>query len=272
MCAGYGRGVADYVIRGGDEGYQRLLLLARDRRDDTLAWLRRAEVHAGQRGVDVGCGGGEVTFDLAALVDPAIVVGLDMDAVKLEYARQAAAERGVSNVEFQVADVTEWNEPTSYDVVYCRFLLQHLAEPVAMLRTMWAAVRPAGTLIVEDADFDGWCCYPPCAAFDFFVRTYSQTLDHRGGDHTSGRKLYQRFAEAGIPTPAHAVVQSTRTDETKTLAWSTLNATADAIVTDGIATRQQLDAALRELQHYTDDPTTLIVGPRIFQYYTHRTD
>ena len=263
--------MAEYVIRGGDEGYRRLLLLARDRRGDTLALLRRADVHAGQRGVDVGCGGGEVTFDLAALVDPAIVVGLDMDAIKLDHARLAAAERGVTNVEFQVVDVTEWDEPASYDVVYSRFLLQHLTEPVAMLRSMWAAVRPDGILIVEDADFDGWCCYPPCEAFDFFVRSYSQTLDRRGGDHTSGRKLYQRFAEAGIPTPAHAVVQSTRTDETKTLAWSTLNATADAIVTDGIATRQQLADALGELERYTDDPTTLIVGPRIFQYYTHRT-
>ena len=102
------------------------------------------------------------------------------------------------------------------------------------------------------------------------MRSYSETLNRRGGDHASGRKLYQRFQEAGIPTPAHAVVQSTRTDDTKMLAWSTLDATADAIIAEGVATRPELDQALTDLRRYTDDPTTLIIGPRVFQYYTHR--
>ena len=72
--------------------------------------------------------------------------------------------RGVSNVEFLAGNVNDWDEPGAYDVVYARFLLQHLSEPVDMLRRMWAAARPGGRVIVEDPDFDGWCCHPPLPA------------------------------------------------------------------------------------------------------------
>ena len=71
-----------------------------------------------------------------------------------------------------------------------------------------AGVRPGGVLIVENADFDGWCCHPPNEGFDFFVRTYAQVLQRHGGDHAAGRKLHGWFLAAGIPAPNVAVVQS----------------------------------------------------------------
>jgi SAM-dependent methyltransferase len=258
--------VARYVIRGGDQGYERLLMLARDRRPDTLALFSRAGVGPGLRCVDLGCGGGEVTFDLADLVAPGVAVGVDMDEVKLERARQVAAQRRVSNVEFRRGDVTVWDEPAGYDVVYSRFLLQHLPDPVDMLRRMWSGVRPGGSLVVEDTDFNGWDCDPPCEALDFFVRVYSEALDRRGGDHSSGLRLWSRFAAAGIPRPEHAVVQSSRTGDTKPMAWSTLDATGDAIVAEGIASREEVNQALGELERFTLDPTTIIIGPRVYQY------
>ena len=105
------------------------------------------------RAVDVGCGGGTVTLELADRVAPATVVGLDMDEIKLGLAAGEAARRGIANAEFRTADVTAWDEPDSYDLVCTRFVLQHLRDPAGLLRRMWAAVRPGGVLVVEDADF-----------------------------------------------------------------------------------------------------------------------
>jgi 2-polyprenyl-3-methyl-5-hydroxy-6-metoxy-1,4-benzoquinol methylase len=146
--------VERYVIRGGEGGYERLALLARTRWADTAALLARAGLSPGMRCIDLGCGGGHVTLEIARLVGPeGSVVGVDMDEVKLDLARQAAAEGGLANVEFRQLKVRDWDEPGSYDAVYSRFLLQHLAEPVELLGRMWAAVRPRGALIVEEADF-----------------------------------------------------------------------------------------------------------------------
>ncbi len=261
-----------YVIRGGKQGYERLVLLARDRRPDTAALFARAGVSPGVRCIDLGCGGGEVTLEIARLVAPGgHVTGVDMDEIKLDLARRAAAARGLGNVEFRLLNVRDWDEPKGYDMVYCRFVLQHLSQPVDLLSRMWAAARQGGLLVVEDADFDGWCCHPPIEGFDFFLRTYSQVVERRGGDHAIGRKLYAHFLAAGIPRPQMALVQSLRTEgEAKTLAWSTLEASADAIVSEGVASQDEVAEALTNLQRFTENPDTLIGGPRIFQLWSRR--
>ena len=189
--------------------------------------------------------------------------------MKIELARRAAAKRKFSNVEFLARNVNDWDEPNSYDVVYSRFLLQHLHEPVTLLRRMWSAVRMGGLAIVEDADFDGWCCHPPNEGFDFFVRSYAEVIRRRGGDHAIGRKLLSCFLEAGIPAPRVALVQSVVTSgESKELAWSTLDATGEAILAEKVATPEELAAALTSLREFTDDTTTLLARPRVFQLWS----
>jgi 2-polyprenyl-3-methyl-5-hydroxy-6-metoxy-1,4-benzoquinol methylase len=186
--------VERYVLRGGRWGYDRLRILARVRRAETLELLGRAGVGPGQRCVDLGSGSGEVSFELARLAGPdGAVTGIDMDEVKLALAREAAAERGVANVEFRAANVNDWAERGAYDLVYCRFLLQHLSRPGDLLRRMWAAVRPGGVIVVEDADFDGLFCHPPSDGFDFYRRMLPRVVELNGGDAAIGRKLYRHF-------------------------------------------------------------------------------
>ena len=81
-------------------------------------------------------------------------------------------------------------------------LLERLSQPVELLRRMWLAVKPGGTIVVEDADFDGLFCEPPNDGFDFYVHIYPRVLERNGGDATAGRKLYRYFLEAGIPGPS----------------------------------------------------------------------
>ena len=263
--------MTSYVIRGGKPGYDRLMLLARERGHDTQALLEQAGVSAGMRCIDVGCGGGAVTLEIARLVGPGgTVVGIDMDGVKLGLARQAAAERGLANAEFRVGDVRDWDEPGGYDAVYSRFLLQHLSEPAGLIGRMWAAVRDGGVLVVEDADCDGFCCDPANEGFELFLDAYRRVLARRGGDHAIGRRLYRYFLAAGIPDPQVRLVQPVHQGEAKTLAWSTLEATADAILAEGLATSDRVTAALASLRRFTDDPGTLICGPRVFQLWSRR--
>ena len=263
--------MSGYAIRGGKPGYDRLLVLARERWDDTRALLDRAGIAPGMRCVDIGCGGGAVALELARMVAPGgMVVGIDADEVKLALARRAAAERQLGNVEFTALDVRDWDEPGAYDVAYSRFLLQHLSDPGGLLRRMWAAVAAGGVMIVEDADFDGWCCDPPNEAFELFLDTYRRVLARRGGDHAMGRQLYRCAVAAGIPDPQLRLVQPVHQGEAKMLAWSTLDATAEAIISERLATEDQITAALASLRRFSDDPHTLICGPRVFQLWARR--
>jgi ubiquinone/menaquinone biosynthesis C-methylase UbiE len=70
--------VARYVIRGGREGYDRLKVLARARRQDTADLLERVGIPPGSRCIDIGWGSGDVTFELARMAGPeGSVLGID---------------------------------------------------------------------------------------------------------------------------------------------------------------------------------------------------
>jgi ubiquinone/menaquinone biosynthesis C-methylase UbiE len=264
--------VERYVIRGGQAGYDRLRVLARARWADTAALLDRIGIRPGHRCLDVGCGAGDVSFELARLVGAGgAVTGIDMDEVKLRRAAEEAAQRGLSTVTFRVGNVNELAEPAAYDLVYARNVLQHLSQPVELLRRMWAAVRPGGVLAVEDADFDGLFCDPPNDGYDCYARLLPEAQRRLGGDPTFGRKLYRSFGAAGIAGATMDFVHGACLDgEAKTLAFSTLEAVAPAILGEGLATSEEMNAALASLWDYTQRPDTLIAEPRIFQVWARR--
>ena len=261
-----------YVIRGGEWGYQRLQVLARCWHPTTSALFDRVGLAPGMRCLDLGCGGGDMSFELARRVGPdGSVVGIDMDEVKLALAAEAAVKQGLENLEFRAMNVYEWAEAGSCDIVYCRFLLQHLSRPVDVLRTMWQAVTVGGAIVVEDADFGGSFCDPPNPGFAFWVDAYQRVLERHGGDPQLGRKLHRLFPAAGIPEPAITLAQRTdSTGENKTLPYSTVSATAEAIVHEGIATAEEVEAALANLADFAEDPASLCGSPRVFQAWSRR--
>lgn len=261
--------VERYVIRGGRAGYERLKVLAAASLPETSDLLDRVGVAPGARCLDLGCGSGDVTFELARRAGPAgHVTGLDQDEVKLALAREEAADAGIANAEFRVGNVYEWDEPGTYDIVYCRFLMQHLSRPVDLLRTMCAGLRPGGAILVEDADFSGAFSEPPSAGHEFFVHAYSRVLESHGGDPGAARKLYGWFLEAGIANASLSVRQGVHSSgAAKTLPHATIEATADAIIAEGIASRREVDAALADLAAFTADPSTVIGRPRTFQVW-----
>lgn len=260
-----------YVISGGQVGYDRLQILARERWPDTAELLGRIGVGPGMHCLDLGCGGGDVTLELARLVSPGgQVVGIDMDEVKLGLAREVAAEGGLDNVEFRAGDVDAWRAEAEYDLVYSRFLLQHLVDPRALLRRMWAAVGAGGTLAAEDADFAGRLAEPPNEGHEFARRIYDELLLRRGGDPTIGRKLRGFFFELGAIPEARLVQGLTTEGDVKTVSLLTLRATADAIRAEGLATDDEIARAEVSLAAFTEDPETLITTPWVFQVWARK--
>ncbi|MFJ1827210.1 class I SAM-dependent methyltransferase, partial [Streptomyces sp. NPDC088178] len=93
------------------------------------------ELRPGMTVLDVGCGPGTITADLAALVAPGRVTGVDSAQEVLARAAEEAAERGLDNVEFATADVHALDFPDdSFDVVHAHQVLQHVGDPVRALR------------------------------------------------------------------------------------------------------------------------------------------
>ena len=261
-----------YTLRGGKWGYDRLLLLSRDRWPDTSALFKRAGLAKGMRCVDLGCGGGEVTMEMARWVSPSgSVVGIDMDSVKLDLGTRTAQDRSVTNVVFRQMYVDEWNEPEAYNACYSRLLFQHLKRPWELLRRMWSSLRPGGLLMVEDSDWEGWSSDPLNPGLDFLRERYIKLLEHRGTDPRIGRRLFRQSVQLGIPDPQVASVNPLYIQgEVKILPRLTLEATADAMIAEGIATKEETESARASLEGLVNDPHSLITGPKFFQLYARK--
>jgi SAM-dependent methyltransferase len=161
-----------YVLRGGRAGAERLRLLNRVKWPTTQPLLRAAGLRAGMSCLDVGCGSGDVTLKMAALVGAeGNVVGVDRDQSILQLASQEAERQGLP-VTFRRLDTEELAEESAYDLVFARYLLSHLPRPQRAVELMVRAVRPGGRLVLEDVFFPGHICYPANAAFDRYLELY----------------------------------------------------------------------------------------------------
>lgn len=256
-----------YVIRGGLEGRERLRLLSEVMGPATRALLAEVGIPAGSRCLDVGCGGGDVTFDLARTVGPSgRVTGVDLDEVKLDIARKEAEQQGLLNIVFEKHDVGEWEPGERFDVVYARFLLTHLSDPATLLSAMRRHVRPGAVVVVEDIDFRGHFAEPDCPALQRAVELYTKVVQARGGDANIGPRLPGLLRDAGFESVQMKLIHPAALEGgIKLLTGVTLESIADAVLTDGLITEQDLRRTIEELYSFARNPHTVLGGPRVFQ-------
>ena len=132
-----------YTICGGQADADRLARQAAVMAEATSAFLARAGLRPGWACLDVGCGDGQVTVQLARAVGlGGRAVGLDLDPDALAIARQAAQRAGVA-ASFVCADATTPVTRQTFDLAYARLLLRHLVEPSGC---RWWLTAVSGTL------------------------------------------------------------------------------------------------------------------------------
>ncbi|BCJ74359.1 hypothetical protein CS0771_39030 [Catellatospora sp. IY07-71] len=152
----------------------------------------------GQTLLDVGCGPGTITAELADAVAPGRLTALELTEDALDLARAEIAARGTANVEFRTGDVHALDVPDgSFDVVHAHQVLQHLADPAAALREMRRVCRPDGVVAARDADYAAFTWYPLIPALDEWLALYRTVARHNGGEPDAGRRLHAWARAAG---------------------------------------------------------------------------
>jgi ubiquinone/menaquinone biosynthesis C-methylase UbiE len=149
--------------------------------------------------LDVGCGPGTITADLAALVRPGRVTAVDSSAEALAIARRAAADLGVADIEFAVGDVHALDHPDgTFDVAHAHQVLQHVADPVRALRELRRVCRPGGLVAARDADYEAMTWHPDVPELGEWRSLYRRVARHNGGEPDAGRRLLSWARQAGF--------------------------------------------------------------------------
>jgi len=168
----------------------------------TRRFFQAAGIGPGMKVLDVGSGAGDVALLAADLVGPTgLVVGVDMNPVILETARERAAVAGWTNVAFLGGDASEVAADVVFDAVIGRFVLMYQADPVATVRQLATRLRPGGIVAFHEIDFT----YPP-TVFPFTelstqIQKWMIAPGTPGAEMKMGSKLLKTYLDAGLPTP-----------------------------------------------------------------------
>ena len=260
---------SEYVLATGAGAVGRLLMLDNIYAPAGKRGLLNAGLKQGMRVADFGCGVGAMTRNLAEMVGPdGSAMGIDLHQPQLIEAANLCAERGLSNVSFYNADACDTRLPdNTFDLVYCRFLLIHVPDPVACLREMNRVLKPGGIVFAEDGDLlSGGSTRS--SALDHFGGLFERLGPRKGVDYRLGRDLYHLVKradfediEADIYQPAYS-----RGRERVFLKWS-IEEAGNGMVDAGLVTRSELDHILDQMQAASDNPDILVLMPRMSQVW-----
>jgi SAM-dependent methyltransferase len=148
--------------------------------------------------LDVGCGPGTITADLAERLAPGTVTAVENAADVLGAARAAAGGRP-GTVGFVASDVHALGfADDTFDVVHAHQVLQHVADPVQALREMRRVCARGGIVAVRDSDYGAFTWYPAVPELDEWLRLYRRLARQNHGEPDAGRRLLAWTRRAGL--------------------------------------------------------------------------
>jgi ubiquinone/menaquinone biosynthesis C-methylase UbiE len=157
------------------------------------------ELVAGARLLDVGCGPGTISADLAGRVAPGLVRAIDIAEEVIKTAQDLHRDSALSNLRFSVDNVYDLSfADQSFDVVYAHQVLQHLSDPVAALVEMRRVLDEHGVLAVRDADYGALVWSPDDPRLDAWLDLYQRVTTANGAQSNAGRYLPAWVHQAGF--------------------------------------------------------------------------
>jgi ubiquinone/menaquinone biosynthesis C-methylase UbiE len=172
---------------------------------------------AGSRVLEAGCGVGAQTVILAQNSPGAIITSIDISEASLALAKEKVSAAGFTNVQFRHADIFSLPfGPESFDHIFVCFVLEHLSQPVAALKTLKSVLKPGGTIVLIEGDHGSTFFYPDSDAAHAAIQCQVELQRRAGGNALIGRQLSPLLHATGFQSvhvsPRMVYVDSSKPD------------------------------------------------------------
>jgi ubiquinone/menaquinone biosynthesis C-methylase UbiE len=246
--------------------------------EDNRRFLARAGFGEGATLVDLGCGPGYTTLDLARAVGPeGLVIAVDRDGKRsLPLLKERAEAAGFSNVETQTAELEVFDLPEgSVDGVYGRWVLMYLPEKAAKALTARVArwLRPGGVCaLAEFCNYRHIHIHPPSAHLPVIAEALSRAVaGDRGCNPEIGNVLPGLLNRAGLHVELNVVTKAVRAT-TPEWRWpdALFREHLPGLVDEGYLTREALDAFFADWDERSREPDAVFFGSPMMEVVGRR--
>ena len=233
-------------------------------REAAAAW-ERGGFGPGQRLLDLGCGPGYATLDLARLVGASgHVTGVDVSPRFVAHL-QARAAAGATNVGAEVQDLETLElPPESFDGAYARWVLTFVRRPVETVARAARALRRGGRLVVHDySRYEAVQLAPETPAFRRAIDAVLRSWTDAGGDPNVGARIPRMMVDAGLEVVS--ITPLARIARPGTALWQWPRTFFDnylpGLVARGLLAQEEMDAFDAAWAERAADPAAFFVTP-----------
>lgn len=185
---------AEYIHGTSPDEQSRLNNLNRLTNAPFIDYLR---IRGDERICDFGCGLGEVDAQIAEAFPSVEVVGIERS--EEQFAVASRRNRDNPRVRIVLGDVNENGlEDATFDLTFCRYLLEHVKSPEHVAREMVRVTKPGGRVAAQENDLHNVLYYPEIEGHAHVFKRFCEMQLQMGGDPFIGRKLFSLFDQEEV--------------------------------------------------------------------------
>jgi ubiquinone/menaquinone biosynthesis C-methylase UbiE len=264
----------EYVLGTGTDELERLGIQHRLWSDAAHAAWKRAGVRPGQSVLDVGCGPGYASFDLAMMVGRAgRVLGIDESSNFIAFLNAQAQSRHLPQLHGVVGDVQSMGSAAgidqgAFDLAYARWVLCFVPRPEAVIAQMARALRPGGRVVLHDYfNYESMAMAPRRKAWEKVVAATAHSWRARGGDPDVMGRAPAMLKQAGLRVESVEVHQRVARAGESMFTWPETwwRIYTPKLVQMGLVTQAECDELMRDLDELANDPHQFMTCPPVFE-------
>lgn len=248
-----------YILNTNDKARERLSLQHQLYAKSSLDLLYEIGLPKKMSVLEMGCGSGAMTLELAKLVgQDGNLLAIDLSQDQLDHTQLQT--RAYNNIRFKLWDVNHLSDlGEQFDLIYCRMVLHHVADARSVILQMKNCLNSGGFIICEEPSlFDSTFCSPPSSAYEQFTQWAKLCFSKNNRDFQVAHRLEQEFAACGFEIKHHSLFQPVlRTTKEKLIYSMALNDLTPQLLELGIAESDEIEQLNDELEQLAKTNSTM---------------
>lgn len=257
-----------YALDVGLSDLHRMTLLGNIYKHYNTQCIQHCGLNKGMHVADIGCGPGNMSLWLAEKVGTSgSVTAIDNSDEQLSILKDQLFQQNITHVIPKKVDIYELSHQLTqkFDLVYCRFLMVHLQDPLAAIKQLQKILKPQGCLIIAELDNRTWYSYPSSAHFQKEVNLLCETGKLRGVDLEIGKKLYTLFRQCHFNNIKVDIAQPVLENENREYVIAKVKAWGKKYLEHHLVSQNELETLYDNIKQLAKNEEYLLLGARMFQ-------